>query len=433
MAEDFKFIKETRKEKPVNYRRILHRLCVTGISAVVFGVIASLVIVFCVPALQARINKTTESSQISFEEDDPKEPAESQNHEEVDPSKDAQETTQQTDPKPPVIIEQKQKLEIADYQKVQNKLYDVGKEADKFVVSVTGVASDTDIFNNTYERKGIGSGIIIAKTKKSLLVLTEKKIIQNANAILVTFVDDSTVTGELLQYDGNTGLAVVRVNLSDMNAKTWDRIEIAKLGSSLGVSQGTMVLAVGSPLGVNHSILTGTITSNKNTITTADKNYTVLITDMLGSSDGSGALINTKGEVIGFVLQDYNLQKTQNTLTAVAISQLKKVIELLSNNKPIPYLGLKTTMVTEQMSKELDMPTGIYVKEVELDSPAMYGGFQSGDVITSMNGTEIKNAEQFENMVLDLNIDDVVNVTYQRQSDDVYIELANEIVVGVRK
>ena len=154
---------------------------------------------------------------------------------------------------------------------------------------------------------------------------------------------------------------------------------------------------------------------------------------MLGSSDGSGALINTKGEVIGFVLQDYNLQKTQNTLTAVAISQLKKVIELLSNNKPIPYLGLKTTMVTEQMSKELDMPTGIYVKEVELDSPAMYGGFQSGDVITSMNGTEIKNAEQFENMVLDLNIDDVVNVTYQRQSDDVYIELANEIVVGVRK
>ena len=63
----------------------------------------------------------------------------------------------------------------------------------------------------------------------------------------------------------------------------------------------------------------------------------------------------------------------------------------------------------------------------------MYGGFQSGDVITSMNGTEIKNAEQFENMVLDLNIDDVVNVTYQRQSDDVYIELANEIVVGVRK
>ena len=104
MAEDFKFIKETRKEKPVNYRRILHRLCVTGISAVVFGVIASLVIVFCVPALQARINKTTESSQISFEEDDPKEPSESQDHEEVDPSKDAQETTQQTDPKPPVTI-----------------------------------------------------------------------------------------------------------------------------------------------------------------------------------------------------------------------------------------------------------------------------------------------------------------------------------------
>lgn len=432
MAEEFKFIKETRKEKPVNYRRILHKLFATGVSAVAFGVIASLVIVLLVPALQAKMKKTTEKTQISFEEDDPKE--QTQNDSAFDPQQETQQPAQETQPEqPPVIIEQKQELEIADYQRVQNKLYDVGKEADKFVVSVTGVASDTDIFNNTYERKGIGSGIIIAKTHKSLLVLTEKKIIQNANAILVTFVDDSTVTGELLQYDGNTGLAVVRVNLADVQEDTWDRIEIAKLGSSLGVSQGTMVIAVGSPLGVNHSILTGTITSNKNTITTADKNYTVFITDMLGSSDGSGALINTKGEVIGFVLQDYNLQKTQNTLTAVGISQLKKVIELLSNNKQIPYLGLKTTMVTEQLSKELNIPIGIYVKEVELDSPAMYGGFQSGDVITSMNGTQILNTEQFEKMVLDLNIDDVVNVTYQRQSDDVYIELASDIIVGVRK
>ena len=275
--------------------------------------------------------------------------------------------------------------------------------------------------------------MIIADTGEQLWILTERKTIQGASSIRVTFVDDTTVEAKLQKYDGNTGIAVLRVNAEDVSGETKEQIAVATLGSSVGVSLGQMVLAVGSPIGTIHSILSGTITSNKNSISTTDCNYTVFTTDMVGTADGSGALINTNGEIIGFVLQDYNLQKEQSTLTAVSISELKGVIELLSNDKPVPYLGMRISTVTEEISKNYDIPMGVYVRDVEIDSPAMEAGFQSGDVITAINGEEIMSAEDYEKLVLTLNAEDVVHISCQRQSVDGYISLEIDVVVGILK
>ena len=290
-------------------------------------------------------------------------------------------------------------MDLGQYQTLQNKLYAVGREADKFVVSVTNVKNDTDIFNTTYETKGIGSGIIIADTGDQLLILTEKKTIAGASSIRVTFVDGETVKAELQQYDGNTGIAVLRVKAADVSKETKKQITVATLGSSVSISQGQTVLAVGSPIGTIHSILTGNITSNRNTISTMDCNYTIFTTDMVGSADASGALINTNGEIIGFILQDYNMQKEQTTLAAVSISELKGVIELLSNDKSVPYLGLRISTVTDEIAEDYQMPKGVYVRDVALDSPAMEAGFQSGDVITKINGEAVLVAEDYEKLL----------------------------------
>ena len=88
------------------------------------------------------------------------------------------------------------------------------------------------------------------------------------------------------------------------------------------------MLALGSPLGTNFSILTGNITSTSNSISTFDANYNVLTTDIVGSSQGSGVLVNLSGEVVGIVMQDYS-SGDENTLTAISVSQLKDIIEKL--------------------------------------------------------------------------------------------------------
>ena len=420
MADDFQFIKETRKEKPINRKRLLRHMIETMILAVIFGSVACLTFVVLKPRLEQYFSPE-EPPQVSFVEPEPtKEPDES-----VAEPEDAGDKTET------VIIEKPTPMDLNQYQSLQNKLYAVGREADKFIVSVTNVKNDTDIFNTTYETKGIGSGVIIADTGGQYLILTEKKTIAGASSIRVTFVDGTTVKAELQKYDGNTGIAVLRVKSEDVSKDTKNQIAVATLGSSVGVSLGQTVLAVGSPIGTIHSILTGNITSNRNTISTMDCNYTIFTTDMVGSADASGALINTNGEIIGFVLQDYNMQKEQTTLAAVSISELKGVIELLSNDNPVPYLGLRISTVTDEIAEKYHMPKGVYVRDVALDSPAMEAGFQSGDVITAINGDAVVAAEDYEKMLLSLTMDDMVHITYERQSAEDYIPLEIEAKVGV--
>lgn len=429
MADDFQFIKETRKEKPVNRKRVLHHTLLTLFLAVIFGAVSCLTFVLLKPRLEQYFSPD-EPAQVLFPE--PEEPP--GNQEEPSENVEEPENTGQNKPEPQkVIIEKPATMDLGDYQSLQNKLYEVGREADRFIVSVMNVKKDTDIFDTNYESTGLGSGVIIADTGGELLILTEHKTIQGASSIRVAFVDGATVNAELQKYDGNTGIAVLRVNAEDVSKETKEQIAVATLASSVGVSLGQMVLAVGSPIGTIHSVLTGNITSNKNSISTSDCNYTVFTTDMVGTADGSGALINTNGEIIGFVLQDYNLQKDQTTLTAVSISELKGVIELLSNDKSVPYIGLRMSTVTGEISKDYNMPMGVYVRDVEIDSPAMEAGFQSGDVITAINGEEVMTAEDYEKLILTLKAEDVVRIDCRRQSAEGYISLDIDVTVGILK
>lgn len=418
--DKFSFINEKIKDKPLNKRRLLiHLAYIAGVAAV-FGLVASLVFAFFQPKF----------SQMMYPEQEPvvtipkDEMEETESTEESGTESTEHEATEIVDV--PVVEE----FDIEDFQRLQNELYAVGREANKFVVTVTGVKSDTDWFNNAYESKGQASGIIIADNGKELLILTERKVISGAEEIYVTFINDAAVEATMKKYDGNTGIAVLSVPRSSVDAETMGAIAVAELGNSYVTPQGMLAIAVGSPLGTNYSILTGNITSTTNTISTVDANYTVFTTDIVGSSDGSGALINVKGQVIGLVMQGYSSEGERNTLTAISISELKTVIEMLSNNEDIPYIGLEMTTVTNEIAKEYDIPKGAYVKEVKMDSPAMAGGIQKGDVIVRMDGEPIYTVDGYESRLLDLTPGDSVKVVVERQSASGYKQVTCTVDVS---
>ena len=268
---------------------------------------------------------------------------------------------------------------------------------------------------------------------QELLILTERKVISDAQEVYVTFINDVTVEASMKHYDGNTGIAVLSVPRSQVDEDTMNAISVAKLGNSLTTMQGTMVIAVGSPLGTNYSILTGNITSTNNVISTIDNNYTVFTTDIVGSSSGSGVIINVNGEVIGLVMQDYGNEEDQTTLTALSISELKQLIEKLSNNQDIPYIGLGLTTVSAATAKEYDIPKGAYIKEVKMDSPALAAGLQSGDVITEMDGEAVYTVDSYESKLLALKPGDEVEIVVQRQGAEKYEEITCTVQVGVLK
>ena len=411
------FVREKIKDKPKNYKRLWIKLLTAAGCGIVFALTAVLVMLFMLPTLRGKMQENMPQTQLrdSQTDDTQDTPAETRSEE------DTQETQTQN-----------KEFTIDDYQKIQTQLYAIGNLANKSIVTITSVVSDTDWFNNSYEREGQGSGTIIGDEDGKLLILTERRIIKDASKISVTFIDDTVAPAELIKYDGNTGLAVLEVEKTKMESSTLSVIGVMSMGNSNSVHKGSIVIALGSPLGTNYSILTGSITSTSNEISTEDCNYSVYTTDIVANKNGSGILINTDGEMIGVVMQNYSAAST-GALTAVDANELKEIIALLSDSKDVPYLGVHISTVTEKIANTYGIPKGVYIKEVEMDSPAMNAGLQSGDVILKIDDQDITTADSYTEAVLGLTLKETYSVVFMREGSNGYKELTCDIEAGILK
>lgn len=410
------FVREKIKDKPINKRKIVIRLLVAAACGVVFAITACLVAAFLWPKL-----KPLEADDAIVKE------TETETETEVPSESTEAETESETE------IQVDYELTVDDYQHIQNELYAIGNSANKSIVTITSVQSDTDWFNNSYEIEGQGAGAIVADENGELLILTEKKAISKAERISVTFINDAVAEAELKKYDGNTGIAILSVDKSQLDSATLSAVTVAQIGNSNTVSKGQIVIALGSPLGTSYSILSGSITSRGNEITTLDNNYSVFTTDIVGSKNGSGILINVNGEIVGLIMQDYSSAGASNTLTAVAISELSELLNLLMEGEDIPYLGISGTTVTDKIADKYTVPKGVYVKKVEMDSPAMLAGIQTGDVIISLDGEEINSMSAYSQKLLTLIPGESCEVEVKRQSTSGYSVIKCQVEPGVIK
>ncbi len=411
--EEYHFVREQIKKMPPDKRKQAARLGWVLLCAVVFGVVAALVFSVMRPVFEDYFSARNEQVSLSEEE--------------------TEELSAEPEPEPEqVYITETQQMELTDFQVLQNKLYAVGKEANKSVVSVTGIKNTQDWFDSDYETKGLGAGIIIADTTQNFLIVTEKKLIEDASEIEVTFYDEASASAELLAYDGDTGIAVLSVGKEALSKETRDKVVAAELGSSAVVPQGTIVIAIGSPLGDAFSVLTGNVTSSGNEVTSADANYKVISTDISATEDSSGALINLDGKVIGLIMQSYSRNGNVNTVTALGITDIRNLVEKLSNGISPAYLGLEISTVTDDISREYNLPKGVYIKNVRVDSPAMEAGIQTGDVVVKIGSTEILTEEQYEDYLQDAKAGQTVRVTVKRMgADESYQDVVCEATLDV--
>lgn len=405
------FIREKIKEKPISKRRIAMKAGIAALCGVVFSLVVCLILIFAVPMITEYWDKNQENSESELS---------------------TEETTQGTESiGNTLVLPPDLNLSIHDYQTLQNELYQIGNRVNKSIVTVTTMENENDWATNDYETEGQGSGLIISEDNNYVYILTERKVISDAAHIRVSFVDDTGAAATMLKYDGNTGMAVLTVEKRLLKATTQRAIAVAKLGSENPVMNGALVIALGSPLGTNYSILTGNITSTENEVMTHDKNYSVFTTDIVASETGSGVLINTSGEVIGIMMQSFSGSQNASTLTAVAYTEIGELIESLKNGKDIPYIGAYISTVTDDISEDYDIPKGVFIREVAMDSPAMKAGLQSGDVITHINGETVLTDEKFSEKISQLIPGTTCEISVKRQNGNEYYEVKCTVTIGV--
>lgn len=423
------FMREKIKQKPVNKKKLLRRTVITAVMAVVFGLVACVTFLILEPVISNRLYPEEEPKEIEFPEETVTEEMKPEdmlvNEEEAAEAVETELVDEQIEEQLEEILSQVE-FSLDDYQSLYDEMRALAQDASRAVVTVAGVTSDVDWFNNIYENVASASGIIVGNNGKAMLILVSAGNLNGADSIEVTFCDQTQVEAELVQKDENTGLAILSVPLSSIGGGTMDAIDVAELGSSNGPNLlGTPVIALGSPLGTGGSISYGMVTSTGTIIDLPDAAYKRITTDIYGSRNATGVLINLKGMVIGIIDNVNTGNDMSNLLTAYGITELKRTIEQMSNDKERAYLGVHGADVPKEAIEdtEIDTPAGTYVREIEIDSPAMEAGIQSGDVVTRVGNKEIMAYNELLEVLQSSKPGDVLTVTLTRQGHEMSVDV----------
>ncbi len=426
------FMREKIKQKPVNKKKLLRRTVITAVMAVVFGLVACVTFLILEPVISNRLYPEEGPKEIEFPEETVTEEMKPEdmlvNEEDMEDAIEAVETElvdEQIEEQLEEILSQVE-FHLEDYQALYDEMRTLTADKGRAIVTVAGVTSDVDWFNNIYENVASASGVIVANNDKSMLILVSAGNLNGADSIEVTFCDQTQAEAELVQKDANTGLAILSVPLSSIGEKTMEEIAIAELGSSNSSNLlGTPVIALGSPLGTSGSVSYGMVTSTGTIIDLPDAAYKRITTDIYGSRNATGVLINLKGMVIGIIDNVNTGNDMSNLLTAYGVTELKRTIEQMSNDKERAYLGVHGADVPKEAIEDTqtDTPAGTYIREIEIDSPAMEAGIQSGDVVTKVGNAEITTYNELLGILQSAQPGDVLTVTLTRQGHEMSVDV----------
>ena len=426
------FMREKIKQKPVNKKKLLRRTVITAVMAVVFGLVACVTFLILEPVISNRLYPEEGPKEIEFPEETVTEEMKPEdmlvNEEDMEDAIEAVETElvdEQIEEQLEEILSQVE-FHLEDYQALYDEMRALTEDKGRAIVTVAGVTSDVDWYNNMYENVASASGVIVANNDKAMLILVSAGNLNGADSIEVTFCDQTQAEAELVQKDENTGLAILSVPLSSIGEKTMEEIAIAELGSSNSSNLlGTPVIALGSPLGTGGSISYGMVTSTGTIIDLPDAAYKRITTDIYGSRNATGVLINLKGMVIGIIDNVNTGNDMSNLLTAYGVTELKRTIEQMSNDKERAYLGVHGADVPKEAIEDtqIDTPAGTYIREIEIDSPAMEAGIQSGDVVTKVGNEEITTYNELLGILQSAHPGDVLTVTLTRQGHEMSVDV----------
>ncbi len=423
------FMREKIKQKPVNKKKLLRRTGITAVMAVVFGFVACFTFLVLEPVISNRLYPEEEPKEVAFPEETPTEEMKPEdmlvNEEDMEPAEAVE--VELVDEQIEEILSQVEfEFNLEDYQALHDELRKLAENVSRAVVTVAGVTSDVDWFNNIYENVASASGVIVANNEKALLILVSAANLKGADSIEVTFCDQTQVEAELVQKDENTGLAILSVPLRNISEETMDVIDIAELGSSNTSNLlGSPVIALGSPLGTSGSISYGVVTSTGTIIDLPDAAYKKITTDIYGSRNATGILINLKGLVIGIIDNVNTSNDMGNLLTAYGITELKRTIEQMSNDKERAYLGVHGADVPREAIEDtqINTPPGAYIRSIEIDSPAMEAGIQGGDVVIRINETDITTYNELLSIIQSSKPEDVLTFTLMRQGHEMSVDV----------
>ena len=297
-----------------------------------------------------------------------------------------------------------------------------------------------------YESESAGSGIIVGKNEEELLICTNNHVVEDAEEITVSFIDETSAKATLKGMDPDNDLAVVAVEMSEIGEETLDAIRVAQMGSSDDLRVGEQVVAIGNALGYGQSVTTGILSAKDREIQVWDGYSELTYSDLLQTDaainpgNSGGPLFNMEGELVGINSAKASESGVEGMGYAIPISKAEPILQELMTKETrtlvdedqIGYIGISGESVPSQVTLMYGIPEGIYVEMVGSGSPAEQAGLAEGDIITAFDGVSVKSMRDLQKRLQYYSAGETVEMTVQSSAGGAYTEETLEITLGLR-
>ena len=354
-------------------------------------------------------------------------------------------------------VTKKRKVELQYTETTKTKsegvyITDVSDVVEEVMPSIVAITSKTlvssGMFGPSYyygrgEEKqystGAGSGIIVSKTDDELLILTNNHVIEDAEELSVQFVNEKSVDATVKGTSERRDVAVIAVKLSDLDDDTINKIKIATMGDSNKLKPGNGIIAIGNALGYGQSVTTGIVSAVNREVTIDNVTTKMIQIDAaINGGNSGGALLNSNGEVVGINSAKYSSGGSSTSASiegmgfAIPISDVKELITSLMNGEKDEdaSIGVEGYMVTEDQSKQYNMPIGFYVSKIVDGTGADKSELEIGNIITKIEDKEVKKFSDLKGVLYEHKKGDKIKITVAYPSGRQYKEKQIEITLS---
>ncbi len=348
----------------------------------------------------------------------------------------------------------KVQLQYTDTNKVASEgtyIVDVSEVVENVMPSIVAITSKTLVSTGRYGpfyyggqqyATGAGSGIIVSKTDTELMVLTNYHVVEDATELSVQFINNKTADATVKGSSEARDIAIISIPLKSLDDETLSQIKLATIGDSSQMKVGNGVIAIGNALGYGQSVTTGVISAlNRKVSIENSSNKMIQIDAAINGGNSGGALLNSKGEVIGINSAKYSSSGTSSQASiegmgfAIPISDVKELITQLMNGETPKeaqkgYLGVQGSMTSNITNASKDIPTGFYITSVVTGSGADKAGIEVGNIITSIEGKEVKDFDTISDVLDEKKAGDKVKITIKYASGKEYKEKTVEVTLS---
>ena len=299
--------------------------------------------------------------------------------------------------------------EVVDSNSDGIYITDVSDIVENVMPSIVAITSKTLISTGNYGpwfewnnqsqyTEGAGSGIIISKSDDKLYILTNNHVVEGSSELIVQFINEKSVDATIVGTSERKDLAIISIPLSDLDDDTIDSIKIATIGSSDELKVGNGIIAIGNALGYGQSVTTGVVSALNREVTIDDYTYKMIQIDAaINGGNSGGALLNSKGEVVGINSAKYSSSGTYSSASiegmgfAIPISDVEDLIVDLMNGKEDSNgvtIGIEGYMTNTGIN--YNFPLGFYISSILPDGNAANSDLEIGQILLKLMAKRLK-------------------------------------------